>query len=232
MPIGRDNPLPFRIGRGPTNYQKAYTFLKQAVGTGGSAKDEEGIEGLWRRSRARALALVRSTEERAANQHYPDLATDFLDYYATRLLAIPDDGSPEVERRAEAVERYTETPHAQFPELEAQLQRIDPRLSIRHKPWAKGTTTVFGRAFEAHEGVTGEPDFGGDGHSRFPNYASTFIVTVFFDLGYQGRPNAADARIVQRVKERLRDILPSVFGFRILTKLGFTLPAVLNRHGL
>jgi hypothetical protein len=216
--IGALNPCPFRVGGGPTPSSRAYTVIRDAVGEGGSAPNDRGIDGLWRRSRAKGLAAATSSTRRALLQAFPHLATDLLPYYERILGIAPPTGATEPQRVDEVVERWTRVAIRSTPELEAALQVIDPRLSLLHPTDATSITTQGGRVFEAHDSTDEGPAFAlPGGLSQLPNFSTRHVVSVRFTLGYDGVPNLADQRVIERARELLRTALGSDTDFTIST---------------
>lgn len=220
MTIGRDNPLPLEVGGGPTEFQRTYGILRRAVGEGGSASNEEGIDGLWRRSKAMGLVAAFSAERRAIYQADPRLATDLLPYYE-RLFQIVPPPNATMTQRAEAVaQRFYERSVVDVRNLEQELQRIDSRLRILELPYERAVVAQLGRAFEGHDSNLEGPPFNlmtGRRHTLFPMYSSALVVRVRFDLGYSGAPTESDKRILQRVRSLLRRSLSSDTTFSIST---------------
>jgi hypothetical protein len=216
--LGSLNPLPFRVGGGPTPTSRAYRVIKDAVGEGGSATNEQGIDGLWRRSRAKGLAAATSSTRRALLQAFPFLATDLLPYYERVLGISPPTGATEPQRVDVVVERWTRAAIASTPELEEGLQKIDARLSILTDTDDTSVTTHAGRVFEAYDAADEGPVFNlPGGLSQLPNFSTRQIVNVHFELGYAGVPNAADQVIIERARELLRTALGSDTDFTIST---------------
>lgn len=219
MPLGSLNNLPFRVGGGPTAAESAYSVLRQAVGTGGSAANDRGIEGLWRRSEAKGLAAAASSMRRAMLQAFPYLATDLLPYYE-RILGLVPQGSEE-ERRQAVVALWTANADNPTQVLLAQLQRIDARLSLIEEPHSRAATVQYGRAFAPHDPALEAPAFGlTRGHVQFPNYSTDMILRVLFSVGHTGPLTGAELLIVERVKSELRKALPSTTDFTIAVDVG------------
>ncbi len=222
MSIGSLNPCPFRVGGGPTPSSKAYAFLRNAVGDGGSAADDSGIDGLWRRSRAKGLAAAGSSKRRAILQFCPHLATDAIPYYERVLGLTPAPGESLAARREAIVAEWTAQLDAAIPQIRIQLEALDPRIVLLDVPEARTRYTQFGRAFApldpSLEGV-----FGMNGYSITPNYATDFVLIVHFNVGYIGAFTVADARIRERIVALMLKVLPSWVSFRIVTDTGFIL---------
>ncbi len=218
--LGAGNVLPMQVGGGPTQTEQAYAQLRSAVGRGGSARDDSGIDGLWRWSRAKGLAVGASFERRAAIQAFPIKATDILGYYERVLQVVPPTGSTQAERAAVVSQRWHEVPVASTPDVALELSKLDSRFSIIEEPEENSITTQAGRAFEAHDSGDEGPLFNSESGSKFtawPNYSSRQMLRVRFTLGYSGRPNASDALILLRAKKLLRRTLPSDTSFSIST---------------
>lgn len=221
--IGSLNPCPTRCGGGPTPSAKAYGQLRRAVGEGGSASDDTGLDGLWRRSRAKGLAAATSAKRRAILQAFPHLATDAVPFYerATGHVAAPDES--ETARREAATSLWTAQLEVDLPSLGDDLAAIDSRLTLMAATYAAETISHFGRVFGPLDPSL-EPTFGATpAHSIAPNFATTFVVRVKFTVGYAGPLTLADARIYERCKARLRDVLPSWVTFSVVTSVGFIL---------
>ena len=216
--IGSLNPCPFRVGGGPTASSKAYTTIRRAVGEGGSAPDDRGIDGVWRRSRAKGLAAATNAKRRALLQAFPHLATDALPYYE-RILGLLSVGA-EAERRDVVVPLWTRRPLKSTDELETSLQAIDARFSLVTTSREQSTTTQHGRAFAPLHPALESPAFGLNGFSLLPNYSSGFQVFVLFDVGHAGNVTAQEARLLEQARELLRSALPSWVDLAISTTSG------------
>lgn len=222
--LGSLNPCPFRVGGGPTPSSKAYGQIRRALGEGGSAPDDTGLDGLWRRSRAKGLAAATSSKRRALLQAFPHLATDAVPFYerATGHVAAPDES--ETARREAVASLWAAQLEVDLPSLSDELAAIDPRITLLAPSYATETISHFGRVFGPLDPSLGEPPFGATpAHSIAPNFATTFLVRVKFAVGYTGALTTDDARIYERCKARLRDILPSWVNFSVVTSTGFIL---------
>lgn len=220
MSIGAGNPLPFRIGGGPTDTEFAYGITRRAVGEGGSAPDDTGIDGLWRHSKAKGLAAASSSERRAALQAFPWLATDLLPSYERVLQIVPPPGATVVERAREVATRFFERPVAATPDLAKELQDIDTRLSILEVSHEHAIVAQLGRSFEAHSVTPEGPSFNlatGRSHVLFPMFSTELVVRVRFNVGHSGPLSTAERRVFLRAQEMLRRSLPSDVSFTIST---------------
>lgn len=209
------NPLPRQLGGGPTNTSKAYALIRKAVGEGGSAQNDRGIEGLWRRSKAHGLAACTSAVRRVVLQMDPALATDFLPYYERVLFLVPGARDAPSTRAQVAHDRWTAQIDAVIPTIADELARIDARLSLPALAHANDATTQYGRAFDSYATSLEGPLMGPPGYARFPNYSTNFVLHVRFAVGHTGALTAEELRIVERVKAFMLDVLPSWVDYRI-----------------
>jgi hypothetical protein len=221
MPLGSNNPLPFRVGGGPTPTQRAYETLRQAVGEGGSAPNDRGIEGLWRRSEAKGLAAGASHCRRALLQAFPHLATDLLTYYERILGIIPETNATEAQRRVVVTEAWTKRAASDTPTLAERLDAVDPRFSIIESPHEQAATVQDGRVFGPLATDLEEPPFVLErGHVQCPAYSSDQVVRVLFAVGHTGPLTSAELAIVERARAVLRDALPTTSDFSIAVDSG------------
>lgn len=214
--IGALNPLPHRVGGGLTPAARAYRTLRQAVGTGGSASNERGIEGLWRRSEAKGLAAATSHTRRAISQAFPYLATDLLSYYERILGLVPETDSTEAARRSEVTTLWTRPRDVTTAALLAELQKIDSRLSLIETSHDQAASAQFGRAFAAHDILLEGPAWGlTRPHAHAPNYSTDMVVRVLFSVGHTGPLVPGELVVVERVRRLMRSLLPSDTDFTI-----------------
>jgi hypothetical protein len=218
--FGWHNPFPFEFGGGSTQPETIYAAMRSSVGVGGSAPDDQGIEGLWRQARASGVAAAATTGERAVLQAFPGRATDLLEYYEDLLLAVPEPGDSVLERQAVVEQLWTERVRGALPDIAADLLEIDTRLSIAAFDHAETTDTLHGRAFEDHAAAL---PFGGRRSTFFANYSTAFVVTVLFDIGSGVVPGVVEQKIIARAKAHLNQVLPATHMFQVLTGVGFIL---------
>jgi len=221
MPFGALNPFPFQVGGGRTETDKAHRIIRNAVGKGGTASTEDGIDGLWRRSRAKGLSSATGATRRAVLQAWPHLATDAIPYYERATGVTPGVGATDEERRQEATAEFTAQLSAVIPAVAGELAAVDSRLSVLNVDDVKSSTTVAGRVFGPLANDLGEDPFGGDGFSAHPNYSSHFTLYVLFNVGYVTPLTAGDSRKLEQVQRILRKLLPSWVSFYALTSTGF-----------
>lgn len=219
--LGWLNPLPMELGGGPAPTARLYAALRETVGEGGSAVDDQGIEGLWRAAKATALAAASSASERAVLQVFPGRATDHLAYWESLLGVTPAPGATVVQRQADAERALVERVRNAAPDLEARLIDIDARLSLVQLDLDKATVTIPGRAFEDMAGAL--PFGGGRRSTRVPNYSSAFVLSLLFSIGAGVVPSGADLRALTAAADYLTAVLPAHVTFQIVTSFGFNL---------
>lgn len=226
--LGSLNPLPMQVGGGPTSTSRAYDTIRQAVGKGGSAENDRGIDGLWSRSRAQGLASATSSIRRAALQAFPQIATDALPFYERATGIVPAPDATVAERQEVALERWTAQPVRSWPELELALKAIDSRFSLVMPTYSGGNgygedaevVTMYGRGFDAYDTLlpSSQPAFGIEGGcTQYPAYSSRQVLRVLFTLGYTGALTPADLELVEKAKRLLRGALLADEDFQIST---------------
>jgi hypothetical protein len=219
--LGWSNPFPLEFGGDETRLERIYATLRSAVGKGGSAANDTGIDGLWRQTRANALAQLEAQAERAALQALPDHATDSLPYYERLLLLRADPAASDDERRAAAAQLYALQVASAIPDLSAALAQIDPRFEIIATSFEQSDTTIIGRGFEDYAAT--EP-FGGGRHStQLPNYSTELVLFVLFDLGGGNLPSPSERRSMQSALGVLNAALPAWNDIVLATHRGFEL---------
>ncbi len=222
--LGEQNPLPFKVGGGPSVSEQACDALKQAVGEGGSAA-EGTIEADWRRARGRGLRACMAVE-RSIMQAFPDVVSDFIPVYEEILGITANVGLSDEQRRAQIVDRWVRAIDATAPKLEEQLQAIDPLLEIIFPDRDTLRTTIPGRAFEDYlpgNPAACGPAFGG-GHkvTSYPNYSQDFVCIVRYHVP-SGQLTAENKRTIERVNALLNEALPAWVDFWVITSIGFIL---------
>jgi hypothetical protein len=217
MGLGWHNALPFQVGGGPTQSESAYEAMKKAVGEGGYAKNEEGIDGLWRAARAQSIASLNLGDEIAAVQAFPNLATAHLGYYEWLFYITPPEGATLEERQRVVAERYTAEIQASIPEIDQQLKVIDQRAEVLGIVRATSTIVQLGKAFEPQDGL---PDYGVRTATSWPNFAGDFVLTVLLDLGHLVA-TPAELLIIERIKRFLPTVLQGWMTFQVCTSVGF-----------
>lgn len=205
--------LPLHLGGEPHEAAKAYRSLKSAEGVGGSARDETGIDGLWRRSRAFGMAAGTSAYRRAVVNAFPHLATDLLPYYERRLGITPAPGSSEAERQAEVAALWPAKASNVWADIEAELKRIDARFVLVPMNDDMTSSSHPGRYLAPHPGAS-EEAFGGKGYSDFAYYTSRFHLTVSLPVGALANETR---RLIDTARRRLRNMLPAHWTFRTIT---------------
>lgn len=212
--------LPLHIGGGPTEEDKAYRVLRTAEGIGGSAQDDSGIDGLWRRSVARGLAAATSDYRRAITNAFPFAAHDLIAYYERALGLTVDDGAPLADRRDDVAAAWSEQLSALLRDIEAWLVRLDSRFSLINKDDDQSRTSWFGRWFGPLEGAS-EPTFGWQDCSDWAAYTTNWVLQVLFDVGYTAKLTGQDEAKRAQAREYLGSVLPPWWDFSIVTATGF-----------
>jgi hypothetical protein len=220
--FGWHNPFPIEFGGGETAIETVYLALRANAGKGGAADNEDNtVDGLWRQAKAVGIGAASTFGERAVLQVFPSLATDLLNYYERLFLTTSSPADSTEERRATIARRYRRNPEATVPNVEAELQRIDPRFAVLTINRAKTDTTHPGRAFEDY--TASEPFGGGRKSSRLPNYAQDYIWFVLLDIGAGVAPSTADKKALIAANKLLGDMLPAWERFGTTTSVGFVL---------
>jgi hypothetical protein len=215
--------MPLQCGGGPDEPTKAYLVLRSAVGVGGSAPDDSGIDGLWRRSRALGLAAGTSATRRAFCNAFPFLATDLLPHYERSLALFAAPGAAEGDRRAAVAAMWPTKSSAVISDVASELRRIDARFTFESTPESQTTSCQGGRWFDSLDGSEG-PAFGGMGYSQLAGPTTRYRVTAFLVVDDPGALTPADERAVISAQQRLRALLPSWEGFDVsIAADGFTL---------
>lgn len=210
--------FPLRFGGGYDEYQKAFRVLKSAEGIGGSAQSDDGIDGLWRRSRALALACGTSAYRRAINNAFPRLATDLLPYYERVLGVRPTPAQDDTQRREVVDGLWTAHASALMTDITTELQRIDSRFSIIYIAESKSKTSHSGGHY-----ADGPVIFGGSTFkdcAQFGYFTTRSILRVRFAVGHTPML-PSEVRKMNSAKAKLRAILPSSWDFTITTSSGF-----------
>ncbi len=216
--IGSLNPCPFRVGGGATPSSKAYSAMRRIVGEGGSARVDTGLDGLWRRSRAKGLAAVWAAKERATLQFFPHLATDGIPYYERVTGQVRGKGEQDAAYRLRLWAAYVASIRADVPHIDEDLKAIDSRISIVEPRFT--ATTQHGRAFgPLHASLETPPMVA----TVVPNYSTDFVLYVLFDAGHAGPPTVGERRTIERIGSYLRGVLPSWVSFVVMTETDFLL---------
>ena len=215
---GYGGPWPLDFGGGPTEEEKAYQALRKAVGEGGSAIREDGIDALWRRCKAMGLAAASTPVERAALQAFPQIATDHLPVYEDVFGIVPPEDATDQDRRIAIVAAYTAKAAENELDLAVGLTAIDTRLAPVAIPRALAWYVQFGKAFEPQDGA---PSYGPVFKSTpCPNTSSDFYVPVQLTLAAGPMPTPVDVASIAKAKTFLRAALPSWVDFAVVTNLG------------
>lgn len=211
--------LPFQLGGGLDEPQKAYAMLRAAEGIGGSAPNEYGIDGLWRRARALVLAAAGSPYRRAILNAFPHLATDLIPYYERLLGLRPAPGETETDRRNAAAAAWIAKASAAIPDILSTLQAIDSRFSIIPVSDDNHTYSHDGRWFGGLDPL--EPAFGVPNVSLVAGYTTRYILRVRFSVGRVGKLLPSERNALAAANSKLRVLLPPWWDWTITTSTGF-----------
>lgn len=224
--------LPLEAGGGPTGAGKVYQVLRSAVGEGGSAVDDSGLDGLWRRARAIGLEASSSSIVRAINNGWPHLATDLIPYYERVLKVVPPADAPEAARREEVAALWPSKSSALIRDIESELKRIDSRFSVVLIPEAYTTTGIDGRWFGPNPGATESPAWSGS--SVLAAETTRYLLYVVLFVIDESTITNDDMRSISNAERLLRSVQPSWCAFTIsVASDGFTLGvSILGMTGL
>jgi hypothetical protein len=202
-------------------HERIYRAMRANVGKGGSAVNENGIDGLWRWVRSKWLATVSRKSELATEQAFPDRATEALPYYERLLQITPRDEASVEDRQLAVARAYALQLAADLPDVTRVLQQIDERFMVVSPPAHLSTTTQAARAFDGYAGDLPMGD--GRKSTAFPNYSSDFDVYAVLELGGGVVPDATEREAIAAARRLLHDVLPAHNTFQIATHRGFTL---------
>jgi hypothetical protein len=225
--IGSGNPFPLELGGGPSTSEQFYDILRQAIGTGAAA-DEGTIDADWRMAQARGMRAA-FCSDRAINQGFPDLLTDFIEVWEDMFFLEPRNLSDE-ERRQNIIDLWTRVIDASDPGIEADLQEIDPLFVTTNIDHTTARTTELGRAFEDDDPYDVDacgPQFnGGRTSTDWPNYSTEFLSIINYGITV-GMLTQEAMRRIERAKTVLCESLPAWIDYMISigtpTGLGFIL---------
>jgi hypothetical protein len=220
--LGNRNPIPFKIGGGPSKTQQALGALNQSVGKGGASPDGT-IRAAWYLAKARGLSASYA-DERAINQTFPDLATDALPVYEEILDTPPAPDASEQKRRDDNTRLWTLSNVATTSDLEDALQEIDSNITIEDIDRDYTTVTQLGRAFQ--DEIPTDPDASGPPfnigkQTDWPNYSNEMVC--YTNLNLSGVPTAVNLKNIEEAKAVLNDRLPSWVDFVTFSGIGFFL---------
>ncbi len=222
--LGGGNPFGFELGGGPSRVEQVNSALKSAVGVGGSAIDGT-MEAEWRLAKARGWTSSLD-DERAMYQTWPNTAEEGgIEVFEEVLRITPTSDQTVEDRRQVVLDKYYRFLSAVTSQLNSDLQKIDPSITIGD-PSVRDTvtTTVNGRAFEDVD--PSSPEANGPKFSQisarketlFPNYSQDFIVFAFFPVP-PGLISKSDQKKVFAIRDLLNEALPSWCQFQILTNI-------------
>ena len=210
--------LPLEFGGAPSSGEKIYRALRGALGAGGVAPSEDGIDGLILYAEAQALAACAAFDERAALQAFPSFAIDNLPAYEDVLGLVPAPDEDETTRRANASIEWASARSAEIPTLSVLLKQIDSRLSVLDDTWANSKVSVVGMPFYPFviETWMNPPSTSG-----LAAYSSRSEFYVLLDLGAPGTiPGLPELAIIEQVKRFLKKVLPAEVIPFVVTEVG------------
>jgi hypothetical protein len=189
------NSLPAELGGGTTHIEDVYNALRNAVGRGGSADSETGLEAAWRAAKSQAIAASCDAYERAVWQALPAHATEHVPVYERVLGIAPPSDANEEDRRLAVVAAWTARVLATTTGLQQSLQVISPKLGIEEQAHDLSTVTQLGRMFPSYG------DESAHGVPAYPNYSTEFVIRVTYTL------DAGETRIPEAVQVGARRYL-------------------------
>jgi hypothetical protein len=224
--------IPLRIGGGPGEVEVAYRVLRASQGIGGSAPDDSGIDGLWRRARAFGLASAESANVRAFNNFFPFCATDTIPYYERHLGLVASPGETLADRSDEVMRLWPAKASARRADIESELQRIDSRFVVLSVSDHFKSTSIPGRCLAANSG-SGEPTYGARHCSLLARPSSRSTIRVRLEIGSYRSLTLREKAAVRSAKLRLRRLLPSWCDSTVTTASTLTLgSSILGITGL
>jgi hypothetical protein len=205
--FGWANSFPLELGGQTSHIENVYNALRNAVGRGGSAKDENGLEAAWRAAKAIAIATATDAYERAAFQALPEHATEHVPVYERVLGIAPGSDANDEDRRLAVLAAWTVRVLANVGTLKRSLQVISPKFDIDELAHEQATVTMLGRMFPSYgdESLHGVP--------QYPNYSDEFVVRVIYRLEAGETAIPQDVRFAAR--RYLNTTLPAWVDFRI-----------------
>jgi hypothetical protein len=146
--------------------------MRSAVGTSASPKD--GLDDLWRQSRAVGKASSQLSVDRAAFQALPIAATDHLAAYERILALASSSGRNEQERRDRVVAAWTSQIVSTPRGIEVDLEAISANFSLVATDHDQADGFQHGRTY---------PERGSEatrGTTQYPNFSTDFVVQVAY----------------------------------------------------
>jgi hypothetical protein len=176
------NPFPLRFG-GRSRVDRIYQALRKALGQGGAGPDG-GIEDLWERAQARAIAAAQTAVEHAYYQRWPHTMTSALSTWEAHFGLPTLNNLPD--RQAAVTKVFVEELDATIPGLIAALLAIDPNFTIEQLAFDASSQMGFGRMFGPLPGAPGSPFGTGQAAARrsgeLHNFSDTFVLRVRYVL--------------------------------------------------
>lgn len=238
--LGWHSVLPLDLGGDPSPAERAFNYLRRAIGEGASPVDATGIEQLRQECIAIGLSCIAEFDERATLQYFPNLAIDAIPWFEELLKIAPPPNALIQERREEITRKFVELVSSEIPNLQTRLTELDPRLVVQNIPWEKAITVQPGRAFQKYRFNLSDTDdtedfnlgpTGSRTWTEFPMFSSHEVVVILYDLGSGVAPGRTERKIISQVRELLTDALPSFEDFQIITEVGFIAGVSLTGYG-
>lgn len=231
-----DNPFPFYLDDGPTEYQLAYDGLHEAAGVSTvdptqsalAPKDPDpltlsSIADLEVKAEALVIGAAATWVEHAKYEGIPGAMIDSLSAWE-RILGISPIAPTIAERQVDVRRAYTRIPDATPPGLTRALQAISPKLSLDTLNPDLWTITMFGKDFPPFpddEGFYHPPYRTSNGlalfgrSNRWPAFSDAFVVRVRYML--EAGETQPPSRIITHAKDTLIEILPAWATFQVYT---------------
>jgi hypothetical protein len=192
--FGWANAFPLELGGQTSHIENVYNALRSAVGRGGSATDESGLEAAWRAAKATAIAASLDAYERAVFQALPEHATEHVPVYERVLGIAPGSDQNDEDRRLAVVAAWTARVLATMGDLRASLQSISTQLDIEETSYEEAVVAMLGKMFPAYgDEALGVP--------AYPNYSSEFVLRVTYTL------STGETAIPESVRSAARRLL-------------------------
>jgi hypothetical protein len=205
--FGWANSLPLELGGQTSHIANVYAALRSAVGRGGSAQDENGLEATWRAAKAEVIAASADAYERAVLQALPSHATEHIPVYERVLGIAPGGDQNEEDRRQAVVAAWVGQIGATMTDIETALQAISTQFALDELPEDESVVAMFGRMFPAYGSES-------EGVPQYPNYSSDFVVRAIYTLA--SGETSIPAAIRSAAKRPLNSSLPAWMDWVIL----------------
>lgn len=172
--LGGLSPLSMPLGSGTSHTEDVYRAMRAAVGT--SASPADGLDDLWRQSRAIGKAASQQSIDRAAFQALPEAATDHLGAYERGLALAFTAATNEQERRERITAAWTSQIVSTSRGVEIDLQAVSENYSVIALDSDLSDTVHHGRIYPPRGSESSK------GTTQYPNWSSSFVVSVVYSL--------------------------------------------------